>query len=92
MICVTIDGDVTPCSVIRKGFGNVKQKSLEEIVENSKDQLLLTHLRNQKNMPGHCSSCEHNSVCWGCRATAYYDKGDMLAPDPRCWINPDNIK
>lgn len=92
MICVTIDGDVTPCSVIRKGFGNISEKPLEKIIEESKDQLLLTHLRNQKNMPGHCSSCEHNSVCWGCRATAYYDKGDMLAPDPRCWINPDNLK
>jgi radical SAM protein with 4Fe4S-binding SPASM domain len=85
-ICVTIDGDVTPCSVIRKGHGNIHESSLEEIVEKYKDQLLLTHLRDSKNMPGHCSSCEHNSVCWGCRATAYYEKGDVLAEDPKCYL------
>jgi radical SAM protein with 4Fe4S-binding SPASM domain len=90
MICVTIDGDVTPCSVIRKGFGNVYESPLEEIVEEHRDELLLTHLRDPKNMPGYCSVCEHNSVCWGCRATAYYETGDMLAEDPKCWINPRN--
>jgi radical SAM protein with 4Fe4S-binding SPASM domain len=90
MICVTIDGDVTPCSVIRKGFGNIYESSLEKIVEEHRDELLLTHLRDPKNMPGHCNICEHNSVCWGCRATAYYENGNMLAEDPKCWINSRN--
>lgn len=88
MICVTIDGDVTPCSVIRKGYGNIHESSLKEIVEKYRDELLLTHLREIQNLPGNCSTCEHNSVCWGCRATAYYEKGDILAEDPRCYINP----
>ena len=35
IICVTIDGDVTPCSVIREGFGNIHEESLEKIVEKS---------------------------------------------------------
>jgi len=87
MICVTIDGDVTPCSVIRKGYGNIHISSLEKIVEKHKDELLLTQLRDIQNLPGKCSSCEHNSVCWGCRATAYYEKGDILAEDPRCYVN-----
>jgi radical SAM protein with 4Fe4S-binding SPASM domain len=91
MICVTVDGDVTPCSVIRKGFGNIHGSSLEKIVEQHKDDLLFTHLRNPGNMQGHCRSCEHNSVCWGCRATAYYEYGDMLAPDPKCWMNLQKI-
>ena len=90
MICVTSHGDVTPCSVIRKGFGNIYESSLERIVEEHRDELLLTHLRDPKNMPGHCNICEHNSVCWGCRATAYYENGNMLAEDPKCWINPRN--
>jgi radical SAM protein with 4Fe4S-binding SPASM domain len=90
MICITIDGDVTPCSIIRKGFGNIYESSLERIVEEHRDELLLTHLRDPKNMPGHCNICEHNSVCWGCRATAYYENGNMLAEDPKCWINPRN--
>ncbi len=85
-ICVTIDGGVTPCSVIRKEFGNVFESSLEEIVNEYKDDLLLTRLRDPKNMPGYCSSCRHNSVCWGCRAIAYYECGDILAEDPKCHI------
>lgn len=91
MICVTVDGDVTPCSVIRKGFGNIHGSSLEKIVEQYKDELLFTHIRDPGNMQGHCGSCEHNSVCWGCRATAYYECGDMLAPDPKCWRNSKSI-
>ncbi len=90
MICVTIDGDVTPCSVVRKGVGNIHDKPLETIVREKRDDLLLTHIRDPKNMSGHCSVCEHNSVCWGCRATAYYEKGDILAEDPKCYINPSN--
>jgi len=90
MICVTADGDVTPCSVIRRGFGNIRQTPLERIVEEHRNELLKIHLRDQRNLPGYCSSCEHNSVCWGCRATAFYEKGDLFAADPKCWRNPIN--
>jgi radical SAM protein with 4Fe4S-binding SPASM domain len=90
IVCVTIDGDLTPCSVIRKGFGNIFNTSFEQAVEQYKDDLLLTQLRDPGNLPGHCSTCEHNSVCWGCRATAFYENGDILAEDPRCWMNPNN--
>jgi radical SAM protein with 4Fe4S-binding SPASM domain len=90
IICVTIDGDVTPCSVIRKGFGNIHDLPLENIIEQYRDELLFARLHDPTNMKGHCGSCDNNSVCWGCRAMAYYENGDMLAPDPRCWNNPDN--
>jgi radical SAM protein with 4Fe4S-binding SPASM domain len=84
MICVTIDGDITPCSVIRKGFGNVKRKSLKQILEENSEELLYSHLRDKENLPSGCKTCGNNSVCWGCRATAYYEKGDMNAKDPNC--------
>jgi radical SAM protein with 4Fe4S-binding SPASM domain len=90
IVCVTVDGDVTSCSVIRKGFGNINDSPLEDIVEQCKNELLFIPLREPKNMPGSCSSCENNSVCWGCRAMAYYEKGNMLADDPKCWLNLDN--
>jgi radical SAM protein with 4Fe4S-binding SPASM domain len=86
-ICVTVDGDVTPCSVIRKGFGNINDSSLEEIVRQAKNELLLIPLRDQGQIPGHCGSCANNSVCWGCRALSYYDSGDIMAEDPKCWLN-----
>jgi radical SAM protein with 4Fe4S-binding SPASM domain len=85
-ICVTIDGDVTPCSVIRKGFGNVYNEPLKRIVEKNERDLLYLELRDKKNLPGRCGSCHNNSVCWGCRASAYYEMGDMLAKDPNCII------
>lgn len=90
IICVTVDGDVTPCSVIRKGFGNIHKSALQNIVEKYRDELLFVQIRNPDNMKGHCSICENNSVCWGCRAMAYYEMGDMFAQDPMCLNNPDN--
>ncbi len=90
IICVTIEGDVTPCSVIRKGFGNIHEYPLEDIVDRYRDELLFVHLRDPANINGQCGRCENNSVCWGCRAMAYYETGDMLAPDPVCWNNPVN--
>lgn len=90
MICVTIDGDVTPCSVIRKSFGNIHDLSLEEIVNEHKKELLFMHLRNHENLSEMCSSCENNSICWGCRAAAYYGEGDTCGIDPNCYKK--NIK
>jgi radical SAM protein with 4Fe4S-binding SPASM domain len=87
MICVTVNGDVTPCSVIRKSVGNIHDMPLDEIVENHRDELLWIHLREPKNLPGYCSRCENNVVCWGCRAAAFYDQGDGCGIDPKCYRN-----
>ena len=85
MVCITVDGDVTPCSVVRKGFGNIYKQTLEEIVEKYRKELLFLKLREHKNLPGNCSSCENNSICWGCRAIAFYESGDICSFDPRCY-------
>jgi radical SAM protein with 4Fe4S-binding SPASM domain len=87
IICVTIDGDVTPCSVIRKSFGNIHDLPLEKIIDQYKKELLFMHLRNHKNLPSKCSSCKNNSICWGCRAAAYYSSGDICGIDPNCYKN-----
>jgi radical SAM protein with 4Fe4S-binding SPASM domain len=87
MICVTVEGDVTPCSVIRKSVGNIHRNSLEQIVNSHRDELLWLKLREPESLPGHCASCENNSVCWGCRAAAYYDSGDACGMDPKCYKN-----
>jgi radical SAM protein with 4Fe4S-binding SPASM domain len=89
IICVTVDGDVTSCSVIRSGFGNINNSPLEDIVEQFKNELLYIPLRDPKNATGSCSSCANNSVCWGCRAMAYYETGDMMAKDPKCSLYSD---
>ena len=94
-ICVTANGDVTPCSVIRKGFGNINNKTLKEIVDEHRDKLLFTQLKNPKNLEGACSSCKNNNVCFGCRASAYNKKGRLVSFDPNCHkkneINPMKV-
>jgi radical SAM protein with 4Fe4S-binding SPASM domain len=85
MISVTIDGDVTPCSVIRKGFGNIYEKPLEEIIEEHQKELLFLKLREHKNLPESCYTCKNNTICWGCRAMAFYESGDICGIDPKCF-------
>jgi radical SAM protein with 4Fe4S-binding SPASM domain len=84
-ICITVDGDVTPCSVIRKSVGNIHGRSIESIIDEHRDELLMTRLRNPENLPGNCAGCENSGICWGCRATAYYEAGDLFGPDPKCY-------
>ena len=50
-----------------------------------KEELLFMHLRNDKNLPDKCNSCENNSICWGCRAAAFYNTGDICGIDPNCY-------
>jgi radical SAM protein with 4Fe4S-binding SPASM domain len=87
MICVTVEGDVTPCSVIRKSVGNIHRTPLEQIISDHRDELLWLKLRKPESLPGHCASCENSEVCWGCRAAAYYDSGDACGVDPKCYRN-----
>lgn len=86
MVCITVDGDVTPCSLIRKGCGNVLSERLDAIVEENREDLLFIPLRSPQNGATACSRCSHGAVCWGCRAAAYYRHGSLLAEDPHCWM------
>lgn len=85
IICITIKGNVTPCSVIRESYGNIHEKSIQCIIKQHKKELLFMDLRNNKSHSSICTSCEHNSVCWGCRAVAYYSHGDICGFDPNCY-------
>ncbi|MDV4343655.1 radical SAM protein [Methanoculleus sp. YWC-01] len=85
MVCVTVDGDVTPCSVIRKGFGNIRDQPLYKIVEDHRGELLFFGMREPGPNASPCTRCDQSAVCWGCRAMAYYETGDLCGPDPKCW-------
>lgn len=94
VICITAEGWLTPCSVIRtEEFGNVHEESLETLVEKKKNRLLFLDFRDHSNLPANCSSCANNSFCFGCRSSAFYYGGDILAADPKCYhYNPSNSK
>lgn len=85
IICVTVDGDVTPCSVIRESVGNIHEEALQDIVDRHRDTLLFAELRSSDGLPEDCQECWHSAVCWGCRAAAYYATGDVCGPDPNCY-------
>ncbi|MFW9972372.1 MAG: radical SAM/SPASM domain-containing protein [Candidatus Odinarchaeota archaeon] len=94
MICVKADGWVTPCSVIHtKEFGNINEESLENIIERTKNRLLFHEFRDPSKLPGNCGNCTNNINCFGCRSSAFYYNGDIMAADPKCYnFTPNNQK
>lgn len=92
VICVTYDGWITPCSVIRtQEFGNVNDQKLEILIEKHKERLLFLNFRDPSKLPGNCGNCVNNSFCFGCRSSAYYYEGDILAADPKCYKYTPNL-
>jgi radical SAM protein with 4Fe4S-binding SPASM domain len=80
-------GDVVPCAGLDLSIGNVRNRTLSEILEDSE---VLEDLRDHLHtIKGPCASCEDAEVCYGCRGAAYRLTGDYLASDPLCWKNAD---
>ena len=49
--------------------------------------------RDPSKLPGNCGTCSNNSFCFGCRSSAHYYEGDILAADPKCYqYNPTPIE
>lgn len=84
---VTAIGEVQPCPGVSIAVGNVREQALAAILRESQ---VIRDLREvRRTVKGRCSSCEHNSLCYGCRGHAFQVTGDHLAEDPICWINRD---
>ncbi|MBY8986724.1 MAG: radical SAM protein [Candidatus Lokiarchaeota archaeon] len=94
VICVKADGWVTPCSVIRtREFGNINEESLESIINRTKKRLLHLDFRDPSKLPGNCGICANNINCFGCRSSAFYYNGDIMAADPKCNnFTPNRLK
>ena len=84
-------GRVFPSQFLREPVGNVRETSLKEIWDS--DNLLLSKLRNRESyLRGRCAWCGFLEVCRGgsrARALAVYD--DFGAPDPSCYLTPEEI-
>lgn len=87
MATVTFTGEVTPCSVIRTGVGNIRQTPFARIVQEHIGLLIHESLHDAPHMPAPCNRCHENTHCWGCRASAYHYGGDANGPDPKCWVS-----
>jgi MoaA/NifB/PqqE/SkfB family radical SAM enzyme len=82
-IALLPDGTVLPCRRFTLPIGNLLQKPLYEIWENSD---VLNLLRNKKNLKGICKNCDIDD-CIGCRAMSYCLTGNYLSEDPHCWLS-----
>jgi len=78
-------GDVQPCGYLPLIAGNVLEKPMKEIWEQSE---LFKSLRDFNLLEGKCGECEYRTVCGGCRARAYYASGSYLGEEPYCLYVP----
>ena len=87
---VTSIGNVQPCVGITKSIGNIRETRLKDILDQSRELSLLKNYR--QSIKGFCRTCKKSDTCYGCRGAAFQVTGDILASDPLCWRNPDNLE
>lgn len=76
-------GFVQPCTGVDMPVGNIREKSLADILAQSP---IIDDLRNiYDRIEGECRQCDHRYECYGCRGNAYQTTGNYLASDPACW-------
>lgn len=78
-------GQVQPCGFLEIDCGQLTEKGIEDIWENSP---VFTDLRDLGKYKGKCGRCPFIRVCGGCRARAYEITGDYLAGEPFCVYEP----
>ena len=86
---ISHNGDTQPCGYLEVSGGSVKEKPIREIWEGSE---VFLRLRDYSQLTGKCGKCEYVEACGGCRARAYYQYGDYLAPEPLCPYVPEAIR
>ncbi len=79
---ISSSGNVQPCGYTHFVLGNLNERSLEDIWNNSP---FLLNWR-KKRLNGKCLSCGFSAQCnGGCRAAAYETSGSVDTVDPLCW-------
>lgn len=81
------NGSARACPFIPYSLGNIRRESLKEIWKKLKENKFIRSLINVAHLKGRCSNCSFKEVCGGCRARAYWIRGDFFAEDPVCILN-----
>ena len=82
---VAASGDVMPCVGVSLPVGNVRERSLADILADSE---VIADLRDHEHtIQGACGACDKAAACYGCRGAAYQLTGNYLGSDPLCWRN-----
>ena len=83
------DGTAQPCGYLEVKAGDVREKPLEDIWENSP---VFLRLRDYGALVGKCGQCEFVAVCGGCRARALAHEGDYMGSEPLCPYIPVKMR
>ncbi|RLI83649.1 MAG: radical SAM/SPASM domain-containing protein [Archaeoglobales archaeon] len=81
MLFVSHVGDVYPSGFLPLKAGNIRERSLIEIYNESK---IFIDLRDPERLKGKCGRCQFKEICGGSRARAYAVFGDYLMQEPKC--------
>jgi len=86
---ITAEGDISPCGILMDevSCGNVKDKPLEQLIDESP---IMQSLLDRNQLKGKCGRCRYKFTCGGCRAMAYFEHGDILEEDPTCFFEPED--
>ena len=76
------NGDLLPCRRFAMKIGNLLDKSLKDIINESR---VLKEVTDKSKLKGKCLACRIDK-CRGCRAFAYAVGNDYLAEDSLCWL------
>ena len=78
---ISHDGLVYPCGYLPVEAGNVRERGLMEIWEESE---VFAALKDPERLGPPCGLCAYRVACGGCRARAFAETGDYLEGDRSC--------
>ena len=86
-LTLNAEGDLSVCPVLLDTLsaGNVRDKPIDELVNESP---MFEALTDRSRLKGRCGRCRYQYTCGGCRAMAYFHTGDYLEEDPTCFFDP----
>jgi radical SAM protein with 4Fe4S-binding SPASM domain len=86
-------GGVQPCAGVDRELGWLRVGARSQMGQPLVDVLrsaAFVQLRSiHQHLRGRCRTCEILDQCYGCRAAAWHQTGDIFAEDPVCWRGRD---
>ncbi|MFA8300301.1 MAG: radical SAM protein [Hyphomicrobiales bacterium] len=79
-LCIDAHMNVFPCVRLRLNLGNLKEKTLDDIIKNK----IIRDLDDRNLLKGNCGKCLNKFICGGCRARAFALTNDYLEGDELC--------
>jgi radical SAM protein with 4Fe4S-binding SPASM domain len=84
VIDINVNGDILLCDVLDIVITNVRSKSLEEVIKETENHILMKQILFPK-LHNKCLECPIKKKCLGgCYARAFKRTGNLNFPDPLC--------